>query len=168
MVRFQAIALATFLAVATIPTIAQEFKAGDITINKPWSRATPNGAAVAAGYLVIHNDGATPDKLLGGAADFAGNLEIHQMSMDNGVMRMRQLKSGLEIPAHGEVALSPNGYHLMFTNLKRPLTKGESVKAALAFEHAGTIPVEFKVGGVGDAGPGGASKPAESMKGMKM
>jgi periplasmic copper chaperone A len=167
MVRFQAIALATFLALATIPAIAQEFKAGDITITKPWSRATPKGAEVAVGYLIIHNDGATPDKLLGGSADFAGNLEIHEMSMENGIMRMRELKSGLEIPAHGEVGLSPRGYHLMFTNLKRQLKKGESVKAALAFEHAGTIAVEFKVGGVGDTGPGGASKPTD-MKGMKM
>ncbi len=168
MVRFHAMGLATLLALAAVPTIAQEFKAGDITINKPWSRATPKGAEVAAGYLIIHNNGATPDKLLGGSVDFAGNLEIHEMSLENGIMRMRELKEGLEIPAHGEVTLAPKGYHIMFTNLKRPLKKGESVKAALAFEHAGTIPVEFKVGGVGDAGPGGASKPAESMKGMKM
>ncbi len=168
MVRFQAIGLSTLLALAAIPAIAQEFKAGDITINKPWSRATPKGAEVAVGYLIIHNGGATPDKLLGGSADFAGNLEIHEMSTENGIMRMRELKAGLEIPAHGEVALSPGGYHFMFTNLKRPLKKGESVKAALAFEHAGTIPVEFKVGGVGDAGPGGTSKPVDSMKGMKM
>jgi copper(I)-binding protein len=68
------------------------------------------------------------------------------MSMDNGVMRMRQLKSGLEIPAHGEVALSPGGYHFMFTNLKRPLKKGESVKAALAFEHAEKFPWSSRLG----------------------
>jgi copper(I)-binding protein len=146
MVRFHAIGLATLLALAAIPAVGQEFKAGDITINKPWSRATPKGAEVAVGYLIIHNDGATPDKLLGGSVDFAGKLEIHEMSVASGIMHMRELTAGLEIPAHGEVTLSPKGYHIMFMKLKRPLKKGESVKAALAFEHAGTIPVEFKVG----------------------
>ena len=78
--------------------------------------------------------------------------------MDNGVMSMREMKSGgLEIPANGEVSLAPKGYHLMFTDLKQPLEKGETVKATLTFEHAGSIPVEFQVGGVGAAGPGGGT-----------
>ncbi|MGA2793915.1 MAG: copper chaperone PCu(A)C [Roseiarcus sp.] len=168
MARFHSIVVAAILSLTVVPAIAQEFKAGDITIDKPWSRATPNGAAVGAGYLVIHNHGATPDKLVGGSADFAGEVAVHEMTMDNGIMRMRELKSGLEIPANGQVALAPKGYHLMFTELKRPLKKGESLKATLVFEHAGSIAVEFQVGGVGDAGPGGASKPQDSMKGMKM
>ncbi len=168
MTRFHSIALAAILSLAAAPAIAQEFKAGDITIDKPWSRATPKGTTVGAGYLVIHNHGATADKLVGGSADFAGEVAVHEMTMDNGVMRMREMKSGLEIPANGEVSLAPKGYHLMFTDLKRPLKKGETVKATLTFEHAGSIPVDFQVGGVGAAGPGGAAKPGDSMKGMKM
>jgi copper(I)-binding protein len=74
MVRFHVIGLATLSALVAIPTVAQEFKAGDITINRPWSRATPKGAEVA-GCLIIHKNGASPDTLLGGSADFAGNLE---------------------------------------------------------------------------------------------
>jgi len=166
--RLLPIVAAAMLSLAAVPAIAEEFKAGDITIDQPWSRATPKGAAVAAGYLVIHNHGAAPDRLVGGSADFAGAVAVHEMTMDNGIMRMREMKSGLEIPANGEVALAPKGYHLMFTDLKRPLQKGERVKATLVFEHAGSIPVEFQVGGVGAAGPGGASKPQDSMKGMKM
>jgi copper(I)-binding protein len=168
MPRFHSIILAAALSLAALPSLAQEFKGGDIAIDKPWSRATPKGASVAVGYLVIHNRGATPDRLVGGSADFAGAVTIHEMSMDNGIMRMRELDSGLEIPPNGEVALSPKGYHLMFTDLKQPLKKGESVKAALVFEHAGSIAVEFQVGGVGDAGPGSSSKPQDPMKGMKM
>jgi hypothetical protein len=165
--RFRFIILAAIASLTALPALAQEFKGGDITIDKAWSRATPKGAAVGVGYLVIHNHGAAPDKLIGGVADF-GNVSVHEMSKDNGVMRMRELTSGLEIPANGEVALTPGGYHIMFTGLKQPLKKGESVKASLTFEHAGTIAVDFAVGAVGAAGPGGAAKPDDSMKGMKM
>jgi hypothetical protein len=166
--RLSCLALAALVALAALPALAQEFKAGDITIEKPWSRATPKGAAVAAGYLVIHNHGAAPDKLIGGAADFATAVSVHEMTNDNGVMRMREVTGGLAIPANGEVKLAPSGYHLMFTGLKRQLKKGESVKADLTLEHAGTVSVTFEVGGVGDSGPGGGAKGEDSMKGMKM
>jgi periplasmic copper chaperone A len=106
MLRLHALGLIIALIVATMPACAQEFKIGDITIDKPWSRATPKGAAVAGGYLVIRNTGDTPDKLLGGSPDFAGRLEIHEMIMDNGIMRMRPLTSGLEISARCKIVRS--------------------------------------------------------------
>jgi copper(I)-binding protein len=155
--------LALALAISAAPALAQEFKAGDIVVEKPWARATPKGAEVGSGYLTIQNKGAAPDRLTGGTADFAA-VEIHQMSSENGVSQMRQLKDGLNIPAHGSVGLSPGGYHLMFTHLTHPLTKGESVKATLNFEHGGPIEVEFNVTGIGAAGTGGGG----AMKGMKM
>jgi periplasmic copper chaperone A len=168
MARLFSIVFAALLSLAALPALAQQFKGGDIVIDQAWSRATPKGAAVGAGYLVIHNHGATADKLTGGSADFAAGVSVHEMSKDNGIMRMRELTSGLEIPANGEIVLSPGAYHIMFTGLKQPLEKGVSVKASLTFEHAGTIAVEFSVGGVGAAGPGGAGKPDDAMKGMKM
>jgi hypothetical protein len=166
--RLRGAALAAVVALAAAPGLAEEFKAGDLTIDDPWSRATPKGADVAAGYLVVHNRGAAPDRLLGGAADFAGDVAVHEMSMDGGVMKMRALPSGLEIPAGGEVKLGPSGYHIMFTGLKRQLKKGEAVPVTLTFEHAGKVAVTFHVEGVGASGPGGAAKPADAMKGMKM
>jgi copper(I)-binding protein len=168
MARFIAIVFAVLWPLAALPAFAQQFKAGDIMIDKAWSRATPKGAAVGVGYLVIHNHGATADKLTGGSADFAAGVSVHEMTKDNGVMRMRELTSGLEIPPNGEIVLSPGGYHIMFTGLKQPLEKGVSVKASLTFERAGAIVVEFTVGGVGAAGPSGAAKPDDSMNGMKM
>jgi periplasmic copper chaperone A len=158
--------LALALALSAAPALAQEqeFKGGDIVIEQPWARATPKGAEVGSGYLTIQNKGAAPDRLTGGTADFA-TVEVHQMTSENGVSQMRELKDGLNIPAHGSVGLSPGGYHLMFTHLTHPLTKGDSVKATLNFEHAGPIEVEFKVMGVGAAGTGGAGG---AMKGMKM
>jgi copper(I)-binding protein len=162
--RYSLLTLALALAASAAPAPAQEFKAGDIVIEKPWARATPKGAEVGSGYLTIQNTGAAPDRLTGGSADFAA-VEIHQMTSENGVSQMRGLKDGVSIPAHGSVGLSPGGYHLMFTHLTHPLTKGESIKATLNFEHAGPIEVEFSVMGIGASGADGAGG---AMKGMKM
>ena len=156
------LAFATLVALAAAPTRADDVKAGDLTIVQPWARATPKGAAVGAAYLTIKNDGATADKLTGGKADF-GTLQVHEMSMTGGVMKMRELTDGLTIPAHGSVTLAPGGYHLMFVDLKSPLVKGEPVKATLNFEHAGAVDVTFDVRAVGAAAPKG-----NGMGGMKM
>jgi periplasmic copper chaperone A len=159
-------ALAIALTLTAAPALAQEFKAGDIVIEKPWARATPKGAEVAGAYMTIQNKGATPDRLTGGSADFA-SVEIHETKSENGVMEMREVAGGLNIPAHGSVGFAPGGYHVMFTHLAHPLTKGDTVKATLNFEHAGPIEVEFKVLGVGAAGTGGSMK-GGAMGGMKM
>jgi periplasmic copper chaperone A len=140
-------------ALAAAPACAASFKAGDLTIETPWARATPKGAEVGAGYLTIRNDGASADRLTAIAADFA-TAQLHEMSMANGVMKMREVAGGLEIPAHKTVTLKPGGYHLMFMDLKHPLAKGQTFKATLTFEHAGQVPVDFAVMGVGAAGPG--------------
>jgi copper(I)-binding protein len=166
MKRLPVFAAALVFALAAVPALAQEFKAGDLTIEKPWARATPKGAEVGAGYLEIRNAGAVADRLTGGSADFAA-IEIHEMSMQGGVMQMRELKEGLAIPAHGAVKLAPGGYHIMFTDLKRPLVKGEVAKTTLAFEHAGSVEVDFAIEGVGAAAPApAAAKPG--MGDMKM
>jgi len=153
-------ALAALLTLAAAPAFAGEAEKGDLMIMDAWSRATPKGAAVGGGYLTVHNQGAA-DKLIGGSADFA-DVEIHEMKTANGVMQMRELKGGLDVPPHGVVKLSPGGYHLMFVNLKKPLVKGEKDKVTLTFEHAGQITVDFDVKGVG------ASEGAGQMGGMKM
>ncbi len=162
--RHTLLTFALALALGAAPALSQEFKAGDIVVEKPWARATPKGAEVGSGYLTIQNKGGAPDRLTGGSADFA-NVEIHQMSTENGVSQMRELKDGLTIPAHGSVGFSPGGYHLMFTHLTHPLTKGETIKATLNFEHAGPVAIEFNVMGIGAAGTGGSGG---AMKGMKM
>ena len=97
-------ALTLALALGAAPALAQEFKAGDIVIEKPWARATPKGAEVGGAYMTIENKGATPDRLTGGSADFA-TVEIHEMKSENGVMEMREVTGGLNIPAHGSVGL---------------------------------------------------------------
>src|SRR3989475_12526080 len=86
--------LAYFLAA---PALAEEVKGGDLVIPQAWSRATPGGAKVAGGYLTIDNKGSTPDRLIGGSADVADKVQVHEMTMNNGVMTMRLLDQGLTI-----------------------------------------------------------------------
>ena len=165
MTRLQAFTLALAVAACAAPALAEDIKAGDITIQKPWARATPKGADVGGAYFVIRNAGAQPDRLTGGTADFA-TVEIHQMKTEDGVMKMQELKGGLPIPAHSSVGLAPGGYHVMFTHLTHPLNKGETIKATFTFEHAGPVEVTLPILSVGASGPGAAK--GGDMGGMKM
>jgi copper(I)-binding protein len=131
------------------PAFADDFKLGNLEIKSPWSRAIPAGAKVAGGYFVVVNHGDTPDRLVSATAEVAGRAEIHEMSMQNGVMTMRPQPQGLAIPAHGEVALKPGSYHLMLLDLKRPPKQGEPFAGTLTFEKAGKVDVTFAVEGIG-------------------
>src|SRR3954462_14281291 len=109
--------LATTLTVAATAASAHEYKAGSLEIKHPWSRATPKGATVAGGYLKIINTGAAPDRLVGGSTEVAGKFEIHEMSTDDGVMKMRMLGNGIEIKPGQTVEFKPGSYHLMFVGI---------------------------------------------------
>jgi periplasmic copper chaperone A len=139
-----------FLAAAPAAQ-AYDFKVGSLEIDRPWSRATPKGAKVAGGYLKITNTGSAPDRLVGGSFGQSRGVEIHEMSVDRGVMKMRELKGGLDIAPGATVELKPGALHLMFTDLARPLAKGERIKGTLAFEKAGTVEVEYAVEAIGGA-----------------
>ncbi|MGU3494693.1 DUF1775 domain-containing protein [Xanthobacteraceae bacterium A53D] len=128
-------------------------KAGDITIEQPWMRATPGGAKVAGGYLKLTNAGSSDDRLVSLTTEVAGRPEIHEMAMTDGVMTMRELPKGLDIPAGKSVELAPGGLHLMLMDLKRPLKQGEQVKATLVFQKAGKVDVTFDVRGIGAGAP---------------
>jgi copper(I)-binding protein len=147
-------AVAALLASASYTTLARDFTTGAITIEHPWSRATPGGAEVASGYLSIKNVGDSPDRLVSATAEIAGHTGVHQMStMPDGTMQMRELTDGLPIPAQGSVTLEPASYHLMFEGLKRPLKEGETFSGTLTFEKAGTVSVTFDVKGLGASSP---------------
>jgi uncharacterized protein YcnI/copper(I)-binding protein len=130
------------------------FKVGDITVEAPWTRATPGGAKVAGGYMKVTNNGSATEKLIGGTTDIAGRIEIHEMAVAGGVMQMRPLNAGLEIKAGESVELKPGGLHVMFMNLKRQLKQDDSVKVTLQFEKAGKVEVTFRVNAVGASGGG--------------
>jgi copper(I)-binding protein len=152
----------TVLAIATAH--ARDYKAGALDIADPWSRATPKGASVAAGYMKITNTGTAPDRLISGSSEAASTFEVHEMTMENGVAKMRPVKGGLEIKPGETVELKPGSFHVMFVGLKKPLANGGQIKATLVFEKAGTLNVEFDVHEMGASSPGGK----DSMPGMQM
>ena len=164
------LAALTLLALASTPALAADVTVGDIVVHQPWSRATPGGAQVGGGYLSVENKGTVPDRLMGGTFAASTGFELHSMTMDGGVMKMRPA-GPLEIPPGKTVTLDPSSLHIMFTGLKRGLKKGETVPGTLTFEHAGTAKVDFTVGGIADKGPGGGAAPAHAghtMPGMDM
>jgi copper(I)-binding protein len=163
------LACATLAAlVAAAPARADEVKAGDLVISQAWARATPKGAKVGGGYLTIRNEGSAPDRLTGGSSDVAGSVQVHEMSMQNGVMKMRPVENGLTIDPGKTVKLAPDGYHLMMLDLKAPLKQGEKVQVTLDFEKAGKVTISLDVEGVGAQGPAGGSSMGGKMQMKKM
>jgi copper(I)-binding protein len=149
----RSVALAISLGVLTLDpglrATAQNYKAGDLLVTQPWTRATPGGAKVAGGYLTVTNGGKDSDRLIGGTLPGASRVEIHEMKVENGVMEMRPLTKGLEIKPGETVKLEPGGYHVMFMGMTTSLKQGEKLKGQLRFEKAGSVEVEYSVAPVG-------------------
>jgi copper(I)-binding protein len=168
------IAIACVLSgVVAAPACAEEVKAGDLVITQGWSRATPGGAKIGGGYLTIENKGSAPDRLVGASADVAGKVEVHEMTMNNGVMTMRPLDKGLAIDPGKTVKLAPGGYHLMMFDLKSSLKQGDKLPVTLEFEKAGKVQLSLDVQGVGAQAPtadgaGGHMEMKKMPSGMKM
>ena len=146
------------------PASAADVTAGSLKIAQPWARATPKGAQVGGGFMSITNTGTAPDRLIGGASAISSSFEVHEMSMDGGVMKMRMVKDGLEIKPGETVMLKPGGYHVMFMGLKEQLKQGDTFKATLEFEKAGKVEVEYKVEGIAATGSSPSGHGGMNMK----
>ena len=160
------ILFACILSLSAGVAAAQEFKAGPLEIDHAWSRATPKGAKVAAGYLTIKNTGTAPDRLVSGTTPAAGKFEIHEMSMEKGVMKMRPVPEGVEIKPGETVELKPSSFHIMMMDLKQPIERGKPFKASLMFEKAGPVEVEFTVVAAGATPAATAPAGMPGMPGM--
>ncbi len=141
MLHIRTFILSVILAIAAVTGVA----AGGISIEKPWAKAMLPGAPAGAGFLTIHNNSGEADRLLAASSPASGRVEIHSMVMDNGVMKMRPVEGGLELPKGETVELKPGGYHLMMMMVDKPFAEGESVKVTLKFEKAGAIDVDLMV-----------------------
>lgn len=139
------IAITALFLTVTFPVQAHEFKKDKLMISHPYIRETPPKAPVAGGFMQIKNMGAHSDRLIGGTASFARKVEIHDMSMENNIMKMFQIENGLEIPAGETVTLKPGSLHVMFMKLQHQMKQGESYPVTLQFEKAGSVDVIFNI-----------------------
>jgi len=122
-----------------------EHKHHSIKASAAWTRATVKTAKVGGGFISIKNTGDHADRLIGGTASFANDVQLHTMKIVDDVARMRALPDGVVIPAGAQVVLKPGGDHVMFMGLKEQLKEGEHRSVTLTFEKAGEIEVTFKV-----------------------
>jgi copper(I)-binding protein len=150
--------LVATILLLTVSAAAQEQRVGPLLIERPWIRETPKGASIAAGYLKITNHGQSADRLVGGTTAAAARVEVHEMSMQQGVMKMRPLQAGLEIKPGAAVELTPGGLHIMLVGIKERLTPGQRVRVTLSFEKAGAADVEFDVLAMGAKPAHGANR----------
>ena len=143
---FKFLALAASLVVASA-ALAQT---NQLDVSNAWARATPGKAENGAAYLTIQSP--TPDRLLTVSSPVAKKAELHTMSMEGMVMKMRPL-AGVDIPAGQPVTLKPGGQHVMLLGLDAPLREGQTFPLTLTFEKAGTRTVTVAIEKPGAAGP---------------
>ena len=139
-------------AIAAVPAAAHDYTAGDVAIAHPWTRAAGangNGAA----FMQLRNTGAQPDRLLSASTPAARTVELHTMTRDGDVMRMRPVQD-IPVPAGDTVALQPGGFHIMMIGLTAPMNQGGRVPLTLRFERAGEVQVELAVEAAGARGSG--------------
>jgi copper(I)-binding protein len=128
--------------------LAQVSKVESVTVSGAYTRATAPGQQVAGGFMKIDNKGNVADQLVSASSPAAGEVQLHEMSMEGNVMKMRQVKD-ISVPANGFVELKPGGYHLMFLNLKGPFAAGQTVPVKLKFAKAGEVEVKMPVNAMG-------------------
>lgn len=120
-----------------------EYRIGQLKIENPYARATAPGQKAAGGFMKIENKGAA-DQLIAASSPVAGEMQLHTMTMDGNVMKMREVKA-IDVPANGSVELKPGGLHLMFMDIKSPLKAGEAVPVKLKFQKAGEVEIKVPV-----------------------
>lgn len=143
-VTFKKTLFAAVLGVAAAAALAHGYAAGDLKIDHPWARMTVPGQVAGGAYLSVQNNGSSADRLLGASTPAAAQVQMHTMTMDGNVMKMREVDR-IDIPPGQTVTLEPGRLHLMLIGLKAPLKADSRVPMSLKFEKAGTVQVELTV-----------------------
>ena len=122
-----------------------------VRAEQPWARATAPQQKVGAAYVTLTSP--ADDRLMSASSPVAGRAEVHEMTMEGQVMRMREQTEGIALPAGKAVTLAPGGYHIMLTDLHKPLVAGQVIALQLRFQHAPPMDLEVKVAPIGAHGP---------------
>lgn len=120
-------------------------KVGDVSVKGGFLKGMLAGQAVGGGFVTIMNGAAADDRFVSASSPVADHVEIHEMKMENDVMKMRPLAEGIAVPAGQAVELKPGGLHMMFMGVKTPFRAGDMVPVTLTFEKAGPVEVMFPV-----------------------
>ena len=127
---------------------ASSFSVAGVEVQGPEAMATSAGQPNGAIFIqAISNKAGQPDRLVAARSPVSASMELHNMTMDGGVMRMREI-AGIDLPAGGKVLMhrgSKEGYHLMLMGLKKPLEAGQVIPVTLVFEKAGELEVKASV-----------------------
>ena len=126
---------------------------GRLEVDNAWARATPGKSVIGAAYVTIRSP--TADKLVAASSPIAKKAEMHTMSMEGMVMKMRPVAS-IDLPAGQAVTLQPGGLHIMLVDLAKPLKAGQTFPLTLTFEKAGSKTVNVAVEKIGAMGPASA------------
>ncbi len=148
--------LAWALMTAAVPAMhhaTDHTRAGPITVEKPWARATAPRAHAGAAFMTLTNAGPEADRLVAADAPVAEITELHTHIMDGGIARMRPVEA-IEVPAGGSASLQPGGLHVMMIGLTQQLREGDVFPLTLTFESAGEITVDVTVQHIGFRGHG--------------
>ena len=124
---------------------SDNFVINNIVINKPWIKSMQSGQKVTSGYLEITNNSKSDDVLLFIESNFAKNNQIHSINIQNDVMKMKHLKSGLLIKKKSKTSLKPGGFHLMFSNINEVFKNKKYLYIKLNFKKNGSIEIPFQI-----------------------
>jgi copper(I)-binding protein len=127
---------------------AQTSAASMVVVQQPWARATPGGVKTGAAYMTLINNGASADRLLSATTPLAKQVQFHQVTDDNGVSRMREVRN-VELEPGAKVVFKPGEMHMMLVGLKQPLIEGQALPLTLQFERAGNVDVTMPIEKVG-------------------
>ena len=133
------------LATLVMAGMASYASAAGIQVEDGWARATVEGMKMGGAFMKIKNDEKKQDFLVGGSSPVAARVEVHTHVNDNGVMRMREVKGGIPLPAGEVTELKPGSYHVMFMGLKQQLKEGDTVPVTLKFKKAKPVTVKLEV-----------------------
>ena len=134
------------LALLLIPIAqAHKYTFQDLLIIKPHLRQPTPGAKAVGGFLTIRNQGKSAERLIAVKSLLSTEVEIHEMKLENDIMRMRKVEEGLEIQVGQSLTLEPGGNHLMFFDPNEDVLEGDTHKVTLIFKNAGEINIPFAV-----------------------
>lgn len=134
-------AIAAAFAVFAIPALAE-----GIEVHDAYAIQGMPGGPTAAAFMVILNNGGAPDRLIAARSDVSARTELHtHVEDENGVMQMREVEEGFDLPTDGEIIMQRGSHHVMFMGVTDPLADGQVIPVTLVFETAGDVVIEVTV-----------------------